>query len=288
MDARIQQSVVANLSSRPAPVEAGPFVLGLDPGTPSTAINYATPRPGAAITAADVEAMVAAFRAAGRKPRLEYVTATAPGLEALLLAAGFTVEERHDYLICTPTTLTVPPVPDGYTLRHPATDAECAAMVSAQNEAFGGAPVATEADIARTHRLRAQGGVAVLAYRNAARNPGGTLGEGGGDAADQAAGDAVGEAAGDGLATGDAVGEAAGGGQAVPPRGGVSEVAGNAVREPHRRRGLAGAITAEVTRTLFAAGVEIAWLEASGEDSWRVYERIGYRATGKRLYIALE
>ena len=29
-----------------------------------------------------------------------------------------------------------------------------------------------------------------------------------------------------------------------------------------------------------------AWLEASGPDSWRIYERIGYRPTGKRLYIS--
>jgi predicted GNAT family acetyltransferase len=81
-------------------------------------------------------------------------------------------------------------------------------------------------------------------------------------------------------------GECAGGGQAVPPNDAVSEIAGIAVRPPYRRRGVAGALTAAVTARLFEAGAEIAWLEASGEDSWRVYERIGYRPTGKRLYIA--
>src|SRR5258707_15646205 len=100
MDARIQQSVVANLSSRPTPVEIGPFVIGLDPGTASPSVNYATPRPGAPITVVDVAALVAAFREADRKPRLEFVTSCAPTLEALLLAAGFTVEARHDYLVC--------------------------------------------------------------------------------------------------------------------------------------------------------------------------------------------
>ena len=79
----------------------------------------------------------------------------------------------------------------------------------------------------------------------------------------------------------------AGGGQATPPNDAVSEVAGIAVRTPYRRRGLAGAITAEVTRMLFSKGVEVAWLEASGEESWRVYERVGYRPAGQRLYIAL-
>ncbi len=82
-------------------------------------------------------------------------------------------------------------------------------------------------------------------------------------------------------------GTCAGGGGPVPPTGAVREVAGIAVRTPHRRQGLAGAITADITRRLLTTGAEIAWLEASGEESWRVYERVGYRPAGQRLYIAL-
>ncbi|MBG6065413.1 GNAT family N-acetyltransferase [Micromonospora ureilytica] len=247
MDVRIQQSVVANLSNRPAPVEVGPFVIGMDPTTTSPHINYATPRPGAAITAADVTALVAAFRAAGRKPRLEYVSSCASGLEAQLVADGFTVEARHTYLICVPSALTAPPTLDGLNLREPGTDVQRAALISAQNEAFGGDPVASTADVARLRRQQGAGGVAVMAVTDD--------------------------------------GTCAGGGGAAPPTGAVSEVAGIAVRTPFRRRGLAGAITAELTRRLFTTGAEIAWLEASGEDSWRVYERVGYRPAGERLYI---
>lgn len=250
MDARIQQSVVSNLSTRPAPVEVGPFILGLDPGTDNPGINYATPRPGARIVAADVTALVAAFARAGRKPRLEYVTSCAPDLEALLLTAGFTVEARHDYLICTPGTATTPAAPGGFDLCEPGTDDQIAALVRAQHEAFGAASVATDADVARIRRLGANGGIALVATT--------------------------------------ADGTCAGGGQAVPPHGGTSEVAGIAVREPYRRRGLAGALTAAITGRVFAAGADVAWLEASGADAWRVYERVGYRATGKRLYIALD
>ncbi|WBC08696.1 GNAT family N-acetyltransferase [Micromonospora sp. WMMA1947] len=83
-------------------------------------------------------------------------------------------------------------------------------------------------------------------------------------------------------------GGCAGGGGAAAPVGAVSEVAGIAVRAPHRRRGLASAITADVTRRLFHAGTEVAWLEAGGEDSWRVYQRVGYRPGGQRLYIAMD
>ena len=250
MDARIQQSVVANLSARPRPIEAGPFIIGVDPGTESPGINYATPRPGAAITAADVTALVTAFREADRKPRLEYVTSCAPGLEALLVDAGFTVEARHEYLVCSPDGLITPAPLAGFDLCEPATEEQRAALVGAQNEAFGGEPVASAADVARVRRLQSTGGVAVMAVTGG--------------------------------------GVCAGGGQAVPPHEGVSEVAGIAVREPHRRRGLAGVVTAGITGRLFAAGAEIAWLEAAGEDSWRVYERVGYRPAGKRLYIGLD
>jgi predicted GNAT family acetyltransferase len=247
VDARIQQSVLSNLSSRPAPIESGPFVIGFDPGTPNPGINYATPRPDAEISAADVTALVAAFETANRQPRLEYVTTSAPGLEELLVAAGFTVEARHEYLICVPGTLAVPATPAGFVLRDPADDADRLAMVTAQREAFGG-PAAGDADVERMSRLQSLGGVSVMAV------------------------------AGDGTC--------AGGGQAVPPQHRVSEVAGIAIRPEYRRRGLASAVTAAVTGRLFAAGTEIAWLEASGADSRRVYERIGYRATGNRLYIS--
>ncbi|OJF15628.1 GNAT family N-acetyltransferase [Couchioplanes caeruleus] len=248
MDVRIQQSVVANLAARPMPVEAGPFLIGLDPSTESPGINYATPRPGAAITPADVTALVTAFRKADRQPRLEYVTSCSPSLESLLLTAGFVVEARHDYLVCTPDSVITPPAPAGFSLHEPATEEQRAALVRAQNDAFGGEPVAAEADVARLRRLQSNGGVAVMAVTGADI--------------------------------------CAGGGQAVPPNGAVSEVAGIAVREPYRQRGLAGAVTAAITNSLFTAGTEIAWLEASGEDAWRVYERVGYQPAGKRLYIA--
>ncbi|MEV0002878.1 GNAT family N-acetyltransferase [Micromonospora sp. NPDC050980] len=250
MDARVQQCVVATLSARPAPVEVGPFVVGVDPTTTSPHINYATPRPGSAVTAADVTALVAAFRAAGRQPRLEYVASSAPGLEALLTAAGFVVEARHTYLVCRPDTLLTPPPPAEFDLVEPRTDDRRAALIGAQNEAFGGEPEAAPADVARLRRQQEAGAVAIMAVTGS--------------------------------------GACAGGGGAAPPADGVSEVAGIAVREPYRRRGLAGAITAGVTRRLFAAGAEVAWLEAGGADSWRVYRRVGYRPAGERLYLAAD
>ncbi|WP_460527395.1 GNAT family N-acetyltransferase [Flindersiella endophytica] len=237
---------------RPKPLEVGPFVLGHDPSTDSRNVNYATPLADAAdITPGDVTALVAAFRDIGRVPRLEYVTSCAPALEQLLLEAGFTVEARHDYLICSPSTLTVPPLPEGYEIAEPATDARRAEQWAVQNEAFGGEPVATPADVARLRRQQDSGGV-VLQVRHTADDT------------------------------------CVAGGGASPPLAGTSEVAGIAVGKAFRRRGLAGVLTAAITGRLFAAGADVAWLEASGQDAWRVYERVGYAPTGKRLYIALD
>ncbi|MEE3922407.1 GNAT family N-acetyltransferase [Micromonospora sp. BRA006-A] len=159
------------------------------------------------------------------------------------------MEARHTYLACVPSMPASPQVPDHLSLCEPGTDSQRAALISVQNEAFGGDPVASEADVARLRRQQDTGGVVVMAVT-----------EGGG---------------------------CAGGGGAAAPVGAVSEVAGIAVRAPHRRRGLASAITADVTRRLFSAGTEVAWLEAGGEDSWRVYQRVGYRPAGQRLYIAM-
>ena len=249
MDTIVQNSVIAQLSRRPRTVEVGPFVIGWDPTTDSRFVNYATPRLDA-VTATDVAALVAAFREIGQVPRLEYVISRAPGLEQHLLEAGFTVEARHHYLVCTPDSLTVPTLPEGFEIVEPTTDEEYAGLIAAQNEAFGGEPVATPADIARVRRTQDNGGVVLLA-----RSVDGAY---------------------------------VGGGQASPPGAGVTEVAGIAVREAFRRRGIAGAVTAAITERAFASGVQAAWLEASGEDSWRVYERVGYAPTGQRLYIALD
>jgi GNAT superfamily N-acetyltransferase len=249
MDLRIQRSVVSNLRTRPQATEIGPFVAGLDPDTDSPFVNYATPRPGATITAADVDTLISGFTAAGRKPRLEYVTSGTPELEDLLLAAGFTVEARHEYLVCTPETVSLSPVPPALRLAEPGTDLDRAALAAATGEAFGEAPQASEADVARVRRNQELGGVALAAL--------------------------IGN-------------ECAGGGQAMPPQHGVSEVAGIGVRAPFRARGFGQAIVLGLARRLFDRGVEIAWLEAGGPDSWRVYERAGFRPAGQRLYISRE
>lgn len=237
------------LAGREHTLDVGPFVIGWNPANDGKYLSYATPVPGREIRDEDVAALVAAFRSIDRTPRLEYVVNCAPALEAQLLAGGFQVEERHDYLVCTPTTFTPAPVPPGFTAYAPESDEDFRDLAAAQNEAFGEPFDATDDDVRRGRRTQESGGVVIVAR--------------------------------------DADGQVAGGGQGGVPKGGLSEVAGIATRAAFRKRGVAAAVVSEITARAFAAGVDVAWLEASGDQSWRVYERVGYVPTGKRLYISV-
>jgi ribosomal protein S18 acetylase RimI-like enzyme len=65
---------------------------------------------------------------------------------------------------------------------------------------------------------------------------------------------------------------------------GVSELAGIATAEPWRRRGLAGAVTAELAREAFAAGASLCVLSPGDEGALRVYERAGFRRIATMLH----
>ena len=246
---RIQQSVVEALASREHTLESGPFVIGWNPDNDSKYLSYATPRPGREIRGEDVAALIAAFRSLGRTPRLEYVVSAAPALEDLLLAGGFQVEARHDYLVCTPTTFRPAPVPSGFSVSAAHTDDDLRDLAAAQHEAFEGTFEAPGEAVERGRRTRDRGAILVIAR--------------------------------------DAGGEVAGGGQASPPSVGLTEVAGIATRAAFRRRGVAAAVVSEITARAFEKGLEAGWLEAESDQSWRVYERVGYLPTGKRLYISV-
>jgi ribosomal protein S18 acetylase RimI-like enzyme len=249
VDERIQESVVAALASREHTLDVGPFVIGWNPYSDGKYLSYATPRPGREITGQDVAALIDAFRSLRRTPRLEYVVSAAPGLEDLLIAGGFQIEARHDYLVCTPTTFRPAPVPPGFTVSVANTLHDLRDMAAAQNEAFEGTFEAHDEAVERARRTQERGGIQVIAR--------------------------------------DAGGEVAGAGQGGVPSLGLTEVAGIATREAFRKRGVAAAVVSEITAQAFAAGLDAAWLEAESDQSWRVYERVGYLPSGKRLYISV-
>ncbi|MFF5404379.1 GNAT family N-acetyltransferase [Streptomyces misionensis] len=264
MHTDVQSFAVAHLLRRPAAHRVGPFVAGFDPATTSPYVNYATPVPGAEPTARDVTELIAAFRARALTPRLEFAPDAAPGVESALRRAGFATEAEHEYLVCTPATLTVPhssPEPEPkpgdepaprprVRVEAPVTDADYVALDTALAEAFGGAWAPSPEGAARLRRT-AEGGGAVRFVR----------------APD---------------------GGCAGGALCSAPAGGTAELAGVGTLPAHRGRGIAAAVTASLAEALFARGARSVWLEYSGEGSRRVYERVGFRPGGRRLYLMLE
>ncbi|MEU5535652.1 GNAT family N-acetyltransferase [Streptomyces sp. NPDC020362] len=248
MHTDVQSFAVAHLLRRPAAVEAGGFIVGFDPTTTSQYVNYATPVPGAEPTDQDVSALIEAFHERGLKPRLEFAPDAAPAVEPALRRAGFGTEAVHEYLVCTPATLVVPAGAVGVEI--PARDEDYVAIDTALAEAFGGEFPASPEGAARLRRTQESGG-AVRFVR-----------------------------ADDGGCAGAAICSA--------PAEGTAELAGVGTRPAYRGRGIAASVTAALAGTAFHGGALSVWLEYSGEGSRRVYERVGFRPAGTRLYLTLE
>ncbi|POX63043.1 GNAT family N-acetyltransferase [Streptomyces sp. Ru62] len=254
MDIAVQNFAVANLRRRPAAVEIGGFVAGFDPATTSPFINYATPVPGIRPTDRDVAALIEAFRERGLRPRLEFAPEAAPAVDPALRRAGFTTEAVHVYMVCTPATLALRPnghrTAAGPGVQIPRTDEDYAAIDAALSEAFAGDFTPSAEGAARLRRTQENGGAVRFV-----RAPDGGC---------------------------------AGAASCSPPAVGTSELAGVGTRPAFRGRGVAASVTSALTQAMFLRGARSVWLEYSGEGSRRVYERVGYRPQGTRLYMSLE
>ncbi|MFD9290016.1 GNAT family N-acetyltransferase [Streptomyces sp. NPDC060030] len=248
MDTAIQNYARALALRSPDHYRVGPFTVRHNPGWDLKFANYAIPDRHAEPTARDIGDLVAAFREHERLPRLEFLPAWAPAVEPALLAAGFTVENRAPVMACAPEGL-VPPKPvDGLRVAEPVTDTEFITAASVQHTGFGGAGGPDDGEIAWLRGATAGGGVSALA----------TV---------------------DGLP--------AGAGGCSAPADGIGELAGLAVADAFRRRGVGAALSAWLTRTAFDRGFDTVWLEPGGPDVERIYASIGYRRTGEKLNISL-
>ncbi|CAK7283551.1 GNAT family N-acetyltransferase [Streptomyces misionensis] len=132
----------------------------------------------------------------------------------------------------------------------PVTEADYIALDTALAEAFGGAWAPSPEGAARLRRTAEGGGAVRLA-----RAPDGGC---------------------------------AGGALCSAPAEGTAELAGVGTLSAHRGRGIAAAVTASLAEALFARGARSVRLEYSGQGSRRVYERVGFRPGGSRLYLTLE
>ena len=230
-------------------LRSGPFVIRFDADWATPFANYAIPDDGAQPTAADIDALVLAFRDRERLPRLEYLPACAPQVEPALLAAGFVAENRAAVMACAAGSLRPPaPVP-GLAVREPADEAGLLAAATVQHHGYGqpGEPGAGETDWLR--RTLSQGGLVALATGTDGRP--------------------------------------VGAGVCSPPLDGLSELAGLAVAAEFRGRGAGAALSAWLTAAALERGRRTVWLEPADPDVERMYARIGYRTVGEKLNISL-
>ncbi|MGW0782077.1 GNAT family N-acetyltransferase [Streptomyces sp. NPDC002913] len=249
MDTAIQNYARTLALRSPDHYRVGPFTVRHNPGWELKFANYAIPDQDAEPTAEDIADLVTAFREHERLPRLEFLPSWAPAVEPALLAAGFTVESRAPVMACAPDGLLPPKPVDGLRVSEPVTADEFTAAAAVQHTGFGGVGGPDNGEIAWLRGASAGGGVSALA----------TL---------------------DGLP--------AGAGGCSVPADGIGELAGLAVAEAFRRRGVAAALSAWLTRTAFERGFHSVWLEPGGPDVERVYAGIGYRRTGEKLNISLD
>ncbi|MFJ7211440.1 GNAT family N-acetyltransferase [Amycolatopsis sp. NPDC098790] len=85
----------------------------------------------------------------------------------------------------------------------------------------------------------------------------------------------------------EAGGVVVGGGVALEVVDGTTEVAGIAVLEPYRGRGIAAALTARLTREAHEAGAHTAFLTPGDLGIGNVYARVGYQPAGECVHLSL-
>ena len=247
LESRIQDALRHHAPRGRDTDQIGPFLATFTRDTDNPYLNYAIPDEGGTAATADVEALVRAYRARERKPRLEYIPSVAPTMEAALLEAGFKIEGRLPLMTCETPRFEAPL---GIELVSPSSEDEFRKVAEVQWEAYGEAGVVPERVVAGLRRTADTGGVVVLARSVEA-------------------------------------GEAAGAGLCVAPHDGVTELTSIGVREKYRRRGIAAAMAGWLTRAALEKGMTLVFLMAHGPDEARIYRRAGFVDRGEVLHISL-
>jgi ribosomal protein S18 acetylase RimI-like enzyme len=223
----------------------------LHPRNPYPHLSFAIPEePAGGDLSGPLGDLVAVFEERGRIPRLEFVEAFAPDQAASLEAIGFALELRTPIMVCDRAGARAAPDVPGLRITRLRPDTpldEVQTLITVGRRAFGAGneEPASEED-AEEDRSRLDRDISILGYLD---------------------------------------GEPAAVAQAMEPLGGLAEIGGIGTLAEFRTRGIASAMTAEVTRLAFEAGAELAYLTPGDEGAFRVYERAGYRtAEWMRFY----
>jgi len=229
-------------------VSVPPFTLFFHPTDPLPYLNYAIPdeTPGdAAALAETLSRLKAEFVRRGRRPRFEFVGAVFPALADALEASGFEIEARPQLMVATPDA---PPVAGlaVETLSSASPLDAFSEFLLVQRRAFGLArPAAVSEKDARWLR---DGLGAGLCFVGRMRR------------------------------------EAVAVSMFLDPQDGLTELVGIGTLEPHRRRGLAAALTRAALDAAFARGVCVAFLSAADARAGRVYEAAGFAPFGNTVF----
>ncbi len=249
-DALLVHAYSRSLAGRSNNEMVGPFAVLFSERNPSPHANYAIPLDFAEPSPEEIMALIAAFRARERQPRLEFAPSAAPRLEPALLTAGFTIELRPPMMTRRPR----PAIPTlelkGFDLAPAETDQDLLDHATVQSAAFGGPSSAGEAEVAGLRRSLRRGGYVLVAHCRES-------------------------------------GAAAGAGAYMPPQDGVTEITGIAVAERFRRRGLAEAMTGVLADEAFRAGCSMAFLSAAGEAQSAIYARAGFVRRSPMAYMSM-
>lgn len=226
-----------------------PFHLYIHPSDSFRFYNYAIPdEPVEALSREELEGLRAAFAAHGRTLRFEFLQEYAPKLRGLLDALAVPLEGENPLLVCTPQTWADVPGPVALDVRRltPASsDDEIAASINVGSRGFGEVDREANAErIADMRRRLGMGSAYFVAWLK---------------------------------------GEPVGVGAYTVPLDGFTELVGIATLPEARRRGIAGAVTAEMARHAFQEGVRTAFLTAADDDASRVYQRAGFYRIGTGL-----
>jgi ribosomal protein S18 acetylase RimI-like enzyme len=228
--------------------QIGPFLATFSRFDENPYLNYAIPDDRATPSAADVDALVDAYRGRGRKPRLEYIPLLAPAVEPALLGAGFAIEGRLPLMTFSGGGTDTPP-PEGIEVLEARSEDELRGAAAVQWEAYGESGSVPQRAVDSLRRTVEAGGLVVLAR----------------DATTQ---------------------EPAGGGLCTGPYESATELTSIGVREPFRRRGIAEAMTRWLAREMHARGNDGVFLMAAGDAEARIYERAGFTTTSEILHIS--
>jgi ribosomal protein S18 acetylase RimI-like enzyme len=231
-----------------------PFHLYLHPTDSFRFFNFAIPdHPIEELSREELDALEAAFVAHERTLRFEFLHEYTPRLRRVLDSLAVPLESENPLLVCRPDTWTGVPRLAGLEIRRLTPDSpddDLAADIDVGSRGFGEVGRdATPERVADLRRRLGAGNQYFLARMN---------------------------------------GEPAGVGAYMVLLDGMTEVVGIATLPEYRRRGIAAAVTAEITRHAFEQGAHTAFLTAADDDASRVYQRSGYRRIGTGLAYGAE